>query len=552
MERRWHSGEHGGHPGVGAEVRQQAVTCPRSNEQAIDHHEPHRLAGLQRGAREAIPFGAEAGDRPDVPLDAGVLRLEVVVDLLQRRLGARIAAFGEDRDGTGQGPGGCDGGRRQTAARTRATDADPLPLGAAHAASSGATTPPAAMTAPSLSTSRRPSVRVHGSLRVGRDGSTGQLLVDGGFDGSRASSPTSRSPESEYGSAGQIPLASRDAPADPRQRPTSHDSGHLVGLRSSTVADSLRTIHRDRLAVIGSRTRAAFLRRSRRERAIDLLFVLPILLILAGFLFYPLVYGIVLSLHDTRGFDLTSFVGLDHYAHAILGDAVFHRSLLNTFLFTGAAVVLLTGLGLFLAVLVADVKRGTRFFQFVFFAPFFLAPVAVGAVWKFLYAPYFGIAATVGSALGFDTLTVAPLADADVALWAIMAAFLWRFAGFNMVVYLAGDPGTPARVPRTRRPGGRQQVPAVPARHLAVAVATDVRTGAADHPRDAPHLRHGVGHDRRRPLARHRDGRHRRLRDRIPVPPGRLRAGDGDDPAVLHPAARRRGVPDPRTAAPRR
>jgi raffinose/stachyose/melibiose transport system permease protein len=151
----------------------------------------------------------------------------------------------------------------------------------------------------------------------------------------------------------------------------------------------------------------------------------------------------VLSVHDTKGFDLTGFVGLDHFAHAILGDAVFHRSLLNTVLFTGAAVVLQTGLGLFLAVLVADAKRGRAFFQFVFFAPFVLAPVAVGAVWKFLYAPYFGIAATAGSALGFNTLTVAPLADANTALWAIMAAFLWRFSGLIMVVYLAAIQALP-------------------------------------------------------------------------------------------------------------
>jgi raffinose/stachyose/melibiose transport system permease protein len=93
---------------------------------------------------------------------------------------------------------------------------------------------------------------------------------------------------------------------------------------------------------------------------------------------------------------------------------------------------------------VADQNRGTTFFQFVFFAPFFLAPVAVGTVWKFLYAPYFGIAATVGSALGFDALTIAPLAEADVALWAIMAAFLWRFAGLNMVVYLAAIRALPS------------------------------------------------------------------------------------------------------------
>jgi len=192
-----------------------------------------------------------------------------------------------------------------------------------------------------------------------------------------------------------------------------------------------------------SGTRLSLLRPSRRERAIDLLFLLPILAVLVGYLFYPLVYGIVLSLHDTRGFELTTFVGLDHYAHAIFGDAVFHQSLLNTVLFTGVAVVLLTGLGLFLAVLVADMKRGRTFFQFVFFVPFVLAPVAVGAVWKFLYAPFFGIVPTVGSALGLDTVTFAPLADPNMALWAIMAAFLWRFAGFNMVVYLAAIKGLP-------------------------------------------------------------------------------------------------------------
>jgi raffinose/stachyose/melibiose transport system permease protein len=187
----------------------------------------------------------------------------------------------------------------------------------------------------------------------------------------------------------------------------------------------------------------ATLRPPRRESAIDLLFLLPLLLILAVFLVYPLVYGIVLSVHDTKGFDVTQFVGLDHYTRAILGDAVFHRSLLNTVVFAGAAVVLQTGLGLFLAVLVSDVKRGRTFFQFAFFAPFVLASVAVGAVWKFLYAPYYGVVPTVGSALGVDTLTIAPLADANTALWAIMAAFLWRFAGFNMVVYLAAIKALP-------------------------------------------------------------------------------------------------------------
>jgi raffinose/stachyose/melibiose transport system permease protein len=211
-----------------------------------------------------------------------------------------------------------------------------------------------------------------------------------------------------------------------------------VGSRQQVVM-----AYRNSPVVSESRVSLAFLRRSRRQGGIDLLFLLPVLLILAGFLFYPLVYGIVLSLHDTRGFDLTDFVGLDHYAHAILGDAVFHRALLNTVLFTGGAVVLQTGLGLFLAVLVAGAKRGRTFFQVAFFVPFVLASVAVGTVWKFLYAPYFGVIATVGSALGFHTQTIAPLADADWALLAVLVAFLWRFAGFNMVVYLAAIQALP-------------------------------------------------------------------------------------------------------------
>ena len=181
----------------------------------------------------------------------------------------------------------------------------------------------------------------------------------------------------------------------------------------------------------------ALLRTSLRHGGVDLVFLLPMLALLGGFLFYPLVYGIVLSTHAGQGFEPAEFVGLEHYARAILGDAVFHRSLVNTVVFTAMAVVLQTGIGLLLAVLVADVQRGRTILLVAFFTPFVLASVAVGAVWKFLYAPFFGIAATVGSALGFDTATVAPLADADTALWAVMAAFLWRFAGFSMVVYVA-------------------------------------------------------------------------------------------------------------------
>jgi raffinose/stachyose/melibiose transport system permease protein len=175
----------------------------------------------------------------------------------------------------------------------------------------------------------------------------------------------------------------------------------------------------------------------RKERAIDLALLLPVIGLLATFLVYPLLYGLDLSLNRTEGFEVIGSAGLEHYARALLGDAVFRHGLANTLVLTAAAVILQTGLGLLLAVLVSETERGRTLFRVVFVAPFVLAPVAVGAVWKFMYAPFFGIIPSIGSALGVDLSSVAPLADADTALWAIVLAFAWRFAGFSMVVYLA-------------------------------------------------------------------------------------------------------------------
>jgi ABC-type sugar transport system permease subunit len=181
----------------------------------------------------------------------------------------------------------------------------------------------------------------------------------------------------------------------------------------------------------------------RRERALDLALLLPVIGLLALFLFYPLVYGLDLSVGRTEGFEVTGSVGLAHYARALFGDAVFRQGLANTLIFTAAAVVLQTGVGLILAVLVAETRRGQTLFRIAFVAPFVLAPVAAGAVWKFMYAPFFGIVPSIGGALGLDLSGVAPLSDPAVALWAIVLVFVWRFAGFSMVVYLAAMQSIP-------------------------------------------------------------------------------------------------------------
>jgi len=136
-------------------------------------------------------------------------------------------------------------------------------------------------------------------------------------------------------------------------------------------------------------------------------------------------------------------VCVEHFALSLFGYTVFLQGVSNTLVFTAAAVVLQTGLGFLLAVLVSEARRGRTLFRAAFVAPFVLAPVAAGSVWKFMDAPFFGIVPSIGSALGVDLSTVAPLADPNTALWAIVVAFVWRFAGFSMVVYLAAMQSLP-------------------------------------------------------------------------------------------------------------
>jgi raffinose/stachyose/melibiose transport system permease protein len=166
--------------------------------------------------------------------------------------------------------------------------------------------------------------------------------------------------------------------------------------------------------------------------------VLPVFALLAGALAYPLASGFLLSLRRTNGSAAGEFVGLDNYFEALFRDDIFRQAVGNTVVFSGVAIVLQTGVGLLLAVLISEVRRGRLPYRMVFFAPVVLSAVAVGSVWKWIYAPYFGPVSNIAAALGLAEVHASPLASQAAALWAIMGAFVWRWAGFNTVIYLAG------------------------------------------------------------------------------------------------------------------
>jgi len=179
-------------------------------------------------------------------------------------------------------------------------------------------------------------------------------------------------------------------------------------------------------------------RRAWLDNAPSLVWVLPVFALLACVLAYPLASGLALSLQRTSGSLQGEFVGFDNYFEAVFRDGIFHQAVANTIAFTIVAIVLQTGVGLVLAILISEVGRGRLAYRMIFFAPVVLSAAAVGSVWQWMYAPFFGVFANIGAALGVADVSSSLLASQATALWAIMGAFVWRWAGFNTVIYLAG------------------------------------------------------------------------------------------------------------------
>lgn len=157
-------------------------------------------------------------------------------------------------------------------------------------------------------------------------------------------------------------------------------------------------------------------------------FLLPALLLLAGFLAYPIARSLWLSAHKAAGPAHTAWIGGANYAY-LLHDGLFWRALGNTVMYAVAFVVLQLALALALA-LALDLPRlrGAPLIRMALFCPH-LVGAAFAAI---LAAKLLHLQGPINRALGVQ---VNWLGDPATALWAVMAVGLWLSVGYA-VVYL--------------------------------------------------------------------------------------------------------------------
>ena len=166
------------------------------------------------------------------------------------------------------------------------------------------------------------------------------------------------------------------------------------------------------------------------------LFLAPALVILAVFVFWPIIQSVILSLHNWRfGEEVQAWVGLGNYEQ-MWNDRRFWNALENTVYFTAVFVPLGVAIPLALALMLNRALPMRSLFRAAIFLPVIASFAVVALAWRFLLDPDIGLISYWFSFLGLPRFS--PLRDPDWAMPAVIVVTLWKNIGFNMVIYLAG------------------------------------------------------------------------------------------------------------------
>jgi multiple sugar transport system permease protein len=170
-------------------------------------------------------------------------------------------------------------------------------------------------------------------------------------------------------------------------------------------------------------------------------FVLPSLLLLVFWAYYPLLDTVRISFFDgTLLSGPKDFVGFKNYG-AVVGTPEFQKSLANTFKYIAGMIPLAVILPLAVALLAADIKGRMRdVYRSIIFMPMIMAPVVVSLIWLWMLNPLQGVLNQVLK-LTFGFTNVNWLGSESTAIWVIVFITGWKILGFSFILYAAAIAG---------------------------------------------------------------------------------------------------------------
>ncbi len=166
------------------------------------------------------------------------------------------------------------------------------------------------------------------------------------------------------------------------------------------------------------------------------LFIIPSLILIVSFVFYPMVQAFFTSFQVGMA-NNTEFGGLANYQR-LLTDSTFKKALFNTLLFLIVQVPVMILLALVISSMLNNKKLKCRgLFRTAIFLPCVTSLVAYSTIFKSLFAND-GFINALLLKLNIIEQPIAWITDPTFARILIILAITWRWTGYNMIFYLSG------------------------------------------------------------------------------------------------------------------
>ncbi|MDA3958361.1 carbohydrate ABC transporter permease [Oceanispirochaeta sp.] len=166
-----------------------------------------------------------------------------------------------------------------------------------------------------------------------------------------------------------------------------------------------------------------------------LFFLAPNLLIFFIFIIIPAVSGLRMSFYEWSILGGHSFTGISNY-QALIGDAMFWKTLGNTLRFVLFVVPLLTASALCIALLVSAEDSSNGLFRGFYYLPTMLSFVIVGITWRWILGDEIGVLNYIIKQTGGESVQWLTLPA--MATTSLIFISVWAQTGFYMVMFVGG------------------------------------------------------------------------------------------------------------------
>lgn len=169
--------------------------------------------------------------------------------------------------------------------------------------------------------------------------------------------------------------------------------------------------------------------------------IAPYYIVFLVFGLFPILFSLYLAFQKWDGVGAMTFTGWNNFYFA-LTDPVFGQAILNTFEIWIISTIPMLAIALVLAFALNMRSRSKFFYQVCYFLPYITATVAITLIFSSFFGTDYGLINLILTSVHLPA--VQWLTDAWPMKWAVALMVIWRWTGYNALVYLAGLQSIPS------------------------------------------------------------------------------------------------------------